>query len=144
MISGVPQGSVLGPLLFLIYINDLPESVRSSTRLFADDCILYRQVRDKTDQLQLQEDLDSLEAWEEKWGMDFHPHKCNALRISSSKPPFKHTYQMKGVPLEEEESTKYLGVDLQSNLAWKTHINRVTRKSNNMLGFVRRNLQKAN
>ena len=64
VLSGVPQGSVLGPILFLIFINDLPANIKSTVRLFADDCVLYRNILSLQDCLILQEDLDSLELWE--------------------------------------------------------------------------------
>ena len=140
VVSGVPQGSVLRPLLFLISINDLLEGILSSTRLFADDCILYRQIRSQHDQQLLQADLNTLAIWEQKWGMDFHPQKCSVLRVTRSRSPFIGDYTLKGIKLAEEKSSKYLGVDIQSDLSWKTHIDRVTKKANNMLGFIRRNL----
>ena len=67
VLSGVPQGSVLGPLLFLLFINDLPDKIASKTRLFADDCIVYRQIKDQSDCKALQEDLNRLAEWETKW-----------------------------------------------------------------------------
>ena len=79
--SGVPQGSVLGPALFLVYINDLPECVKSTPRLFADDCILYRVINSKKDSELLQLDLRALEQWESNWQMEFAPEKCKLLRI---------------------------------------------------------------
>lgn len=85
--SGVPQGTVLGPLLFLCHINDLPTTVSSSVRLFADDCLLYRAVKTIKDQTLLQEDLHSLQLWAEKWGMRFNASKCYVLRISRSNTP---------------------------------------------------------
>ena len=87
VVSGVPQGSVLGPLLFLLFINDLPDKIVSNTRLFADDCIVYRQINRPEDCLILQEDLNSLAEWESKWGMAFHPQKCSVLSITRSRSP---------------------------------------------------------
>ena len=71
VVSGVHQGFVLGPVLFLMFINDLLYNINFSTRLFADDCILNRQIRNNNDQHLLQEDLDRLATWEKTWGMDF-------------------------------------------------------------------------
>ena len=65
--SGVPQGTVLGPLLFLVYINDMPENISSTTRMFADDALVYRIIRSRKDHTLLQEDLDKLQDWEHKW-----------------------------------------------------------------------------
>ena len=86
VISRVPQGSVLGLLLFLLFINDLPDNIGSNTRLFADDCIVYRIIRDHADQEALQEDLVRLAEWVDKWGMEFHPQKCSTLSVTRSRP----------------------------------------------------------
>ena len=67
--SGVPQGTVLGLFLFLMHINDLPDCVSSTTRLFTDDCLIYHPINSAEDQLKLQHDLDSLQEWSERWGM---------------------------------------------------------------------------
>ena len=67
--SGVPQGTVLGPIMFLCHINDLPDCVKSSVRLFADDCLLYRTIKTQEDQAALQKDLENLETWAKNWGM---------------------------------------------------------------------------
>ena len=76
--SGVPHGSVLGPSLFLTYTYDLPASIKSKVRLFADDTMCSKTIKKTEDQRTLQEDLDSLTTWEEQWSMDFHYR--NALR----------------------------------------------------------------
>ena len=141
VISRVPQGSVLGPLLFLLFINDLPDNIASNTRLFADDCIVYHTIRDHADQEALQEDLVRLAEWEDKWGMEFHPQKCSTLSVTRSRFPLRYPHKLKGHTLEVQDTTKYLGVDLQSTLSWKNHIDRITKKSNSMLGFLRRNLK---
>ena len=80
VLSGVPQGSVLGPVLFLIFINDLPENIRSSVRLFADDCLLYRNIKSPNDCQILQDDLISVAQWETNWQMKFNIAKCHSMR----------------------------------------------------------------
>ena len=141
VVSGVPQGTVLGTLLFLLFINDLPDWVTSRTRLFADDCIVYRKIQTPQDCNQLQRDLDSLAQWESTWGMSFHPDKCNVLRVTNKRTPINSTYKLKGQELEELSTSKYLGVDLSKNLEWKEHIDRTVKKANSVLGFLRRNLR---
>jgi len=81
--SGVPQGSILGPLLFLAYINDMPARVKSTVRLFADNSLVYRKIRNKEDAKLLQQDLDSLQTWERDWQMSFHLEKCEVIHIST-------------------------------------------------------------
>ena len=83
--SGVPQGTVLGPLLFLTYINDLPSTVSSLVRIFADDCLLYRPIKCRADQEKLQRDLSALQDWADRWGMCSNPSKCSVLRVSRPK-----------------------------------------------------------
>ena len=78
--SGVPQGSVLGPLLFLIYINELEEEVVSKVFKFADDTKLFRQDSDTVDAVGMQEDLDRLVEWADKWQMQFNVSKCKVLK----------------------------------------------------------------
>ena len=83
--SGIPQGSVLGPLLFLLYINDLPEYIHLQVRLFADDTAIYITINNHSDSDTLQQDLDTLQTWERLWDMDFNPSKCQVLHISKWK-----------------------------------------------------------
>ena len=80
--SGVLQGSVLGPLLFLIFINDLAEHTTSTVRLFADDCVMYKSVKSVRDCQELQQDLIQLQAWQERWQLRFNPKKCNVMRAT--------------------------------------------------------------
>jgi hypothetical protein len=72
-VSGVPQGTVMGPLLSLIFINDLPECVTSNTQLFTDDAIVYKEIKSQSDTLELQKNLIALEEWEKTWDMSFAP-----------------------------------------------------------------------
>ena len=120
--SGVPQGSVLGPTLFLAFINDLPLHVQSRSRLFADDCVVYREINNISDSLLLQQDLHNLAKWEQKWGMAFHPEKCTVLRVHRKRSPYIYDYTLKGHTLDPEECTKYLGVHISQNLSWNTQV----------------------
>lgn len=140
--SGVPQGSVLGPLLFLLFINDLPNYVseNSITRLFADDSLLYRSIKSAEDAQELQKDLDGLQRWEKDWLMEFHPGKCQVLHITNKRMPIRHLYTIHGQTLQEVDSAKYLGITLHKSLSWNHHINTITKKANNTRAFLQRNL----
>ena len=142
--SGVPQGTVLGPLLFLCHINDLPSRVKSQVRLFADDCLLYRKIRSLKDQLQLQEDLKALEKWAEEWGMRFNATKCYIMSIHRNQNPFTHFYELNNHILSQVNDNPYLGVMISANMKWSTHIEKIYKKANSTLGFIRRNLKNCN
>ena len=93
--SGVPQGSVIGPLMFQLFINDLPDYVKScNVRLFADDSVLNRRIYRASDMQSLQNDMDNLLQWEQDWQMEFHPSKCQLLRITNKRKPFARDYDI--------------------------------------------------
>ena len=140
VISGVPQGTVLGPLLFLIYINDISTVVNSEIRLFADDCILYRQIQSSTDVNILQEDINSLLRWANKWQMKFNVSKCCILPITRCKQPHSFTYKLGNDAISTVKSHQYLGVNISSDLRWNLHIQDIVAKASRTLNFVRRNL----
>ena len=94
--SGAPQGTVLGPLMFLIYINDIGEHITSNLRLFADDSLLYCAIDIPQDCLALQEDLDKLSQWSYKWQMSFNVSKCKSLSLTRKRNPYLHQYTMNG------------------------------------------------
>ena len=91
VMSGVPQGTVVAPLLFLCYINGLPENVSSKVRLYADDVLIYNS---KEDCLMLQEDLNSLQLWANKWQMIFNADKFELIRITNTKLPMLYDYNI--------------------------------------------------
>jgi hypothetical protein len=135
--SGVPQGTVLGPLLFLVHINDLPETVNSTVRLFADDCLLYREIHSFNDHTILQQDLQNLEAWATNWGMRFNAKKCYVMPTKQQSPYF---YRLDGEILKSVDHNPYLGVEISADLKWSTHISQKCKKASSILGFLRRNL----
>ena len=138
--SGVPQGSVLGPMLFLIYINDIVLNVKSEIRLFADDILLYRAIKNLNDQEILQEDLNTLTKWAKAWLMEFNIPKCNILQISTHRTNRNFTYKMSDMPLNTVLEHDYLGVRLHHKLSWRPQIDRICNKASRLLGFLKRNL----
>ena len=124
--SGVPQGSVLGPILFLLYINDLPESLQSQVCLFADDTAVYLTVQWHADSKKLQNDLDILQELEREWDMEFNPSKCQVVHITRSRRPINTSYSMHDQILDSVDSARYLGVDITSDLNFTQHINHTT------------------
>ncbi len=139
--SGVPQGSVLGPLLFLIFINDIAEEITSPLRLFADDSAAYRLIRSAADHATLQHDLDTLSKWARDWQMEFNVQKCFLLSITRKRKPSIFDYTMNGHPLTKVSSHEYLGVTESDDLRPSNHIKKVTGKARRTLGVVRRTLK---
>ncbi len=138
--SDIPQGSVLGSCLFLFCINDLPDMLASNVCLFADNIVVYLAIG-QHNTTTLQDDLSKLEQWEQKWGMEFHPKKCQVLTFSRKHNKVKFDYKLHGHTLERVKEAKYLGVTFKQDLRFSTHINNMTSKANRTLGFLRRNLQ---
>jgi hypothetical protein len=136
--SGVPQGTVLGPLAFLCHINDLPDCVKSSVRLFADDCLLYRPIKSWQDHIDLQADLHALEKWAETWGMRFNAKKCYIMSINNKSTNY---YQLDNHILQQVQDNPYLGITISEDLKFNKHINKITNKASSTLGFLKRNLK---
>merc|ERR1712240_722354 len=142
--SGVPQGSVLGPILFLIFINDLPLEIISPLSLFADDSKVFsRIVADKNKKkgqaengnVLLQKDLHSISSWAKKCKMEFNVDKCKIMHLGNQN--IKHTYTMGGSNLTATNEEKDLGVLIDDKLGFDKHIRSIVKKANRMLGLIR-------
>lgn len=140
--SGIPQGSVLGPVLFVVFINDLPEVVKSGVALFADDTKIFRQIESEQDCELLQQDLDALQTWSDEWQLKFHPDKCKNLRVGKDHP--NNDYYMVNMdtgirqPLQVTHLEKDLGVYTDDQLRFSDHIQKTVVKANRVLGIIRR------
>ena len=100
VLSGVPQGTVLRPLLFSLYITYITEDIDLELRLFADDCVCYREIKDTEDTVKLQEDIDRLGCWARSWGMRFQPVKCNIMQITRKQiKKINASYSLEGTVL---------------------------------------------
>ena len=139
--SGVPQGSILGPLLFLIFANDLPNAAKHSTvPMFADDSKCYRQITQPRDRNLLQSDLDSLHHWSSTWDLNFNIKKCAALRFSRRKTSAPtQGYVLNQKPIKFAATQNDLGILVSNDLKWSSHVINIVAKANRMLGFLRRN-----
>ena len=144
VLSGGPKGSVLGPCLFLLYINDMPDSIKNNIRLFADDTIMYLTISFQDDCHALQSDLTILDAWEKEWLTAFNPDKCEVIRITKKKTPILHDDKLHDLTLQSTKNVKYLGVNISDDLSLTKHINQLTTKGNNTLKFIKRNIQTHN
>ena len=139
VLSGIPQGSVLGPLLFVLYINDLPDVVQSNVLLFADDTKIFKQVTTKEDADALQNDIDALNIWSEKWLLKFNTDKCHVLTLGKFEN-ISHTqrYSLYGNELEHVFEEKDLGVIIDMELTFGEHIATKVKKANGIMGLIRR------
>ena len=130
---------LFGPLLFLIYINDLPKCISSHCALFADDCLLYRKIKNNDHHEILQHDLHNLEFWANKWLMLFNNSKCEVLQISL-RNILKFSYILYNFPLQNVSEARYLGVIIDSKLNFNKHTDVICKKANSVLAFLKRNL----
>ena len=136
--SGVPQGSLLGPLLFLIYINDLqPVTCRSRLYLFADNTKCHYPVTSLHDCQNMQDDLNSLSEWSQTWKLLFKHQKCTHLAIHSGKL-IESTYCMNGNAIATKETHRDLGVVISSNCSWEPHHDHIIARAYRTLGLLRR------
>ena len=133
VLSGVPQGSVLGPLAFIVYINDIDLIVHLIMLLlkFADDTKVGHKAVNDADRIALQTCLDELYEWSEKWGMSFNIEKCKIMHVGKKNPSFDYT--MNGVKLKSTEQEKDIGVLIHSSLKPSKHCAESARKANGIL-----------
>ena len=122
--------------------NDLLDNIRSSVRLFADDCVLYRNIHSLKDCLALQEDLTSLGQWEADWQMKFNVAKCHSMRVTRHQHHRQiiFDYSLHNQTLENVQSAKYLGITISDTMDWGQHVSEISSKATKTLGFLRRNL----
>ena len=138
--SGIPQGSLLGPTLFLLYVNDMPACISGSTlAMFADDSKCYKCIVSPSDFDTIQADLNQLQLWSHANDMFFQPTKCENLRITRKRASPQRSYTICGTSLDIVPSVKDLGVLVTKDLTWSSHIRSVAAKANRMLGFIKRN-----
>ena len=136
--SGVPQGSVLGPVLFLLFINDLPEEAISELLLYADDAKIYRVIQSDEDREILQKDLHSMSIWADKWLLNFHPDKLKKLTISRSEYQVERRYCVGGDLVKDVKSEVDLGVCVDTDLNFNENRKLKIGKATRMVGAIRR------
>ena len=134
--SGVPQGSVLGPTLFIYFINDMPDTLDCTVKIFADDTKAYTEVQSTEQRDRLQRNIDNLLHWTNLWQIKFNCSKCKILHIGRKNPCYN--YVMNGLNLQETKLEKDLGIYVDNNLTFEGHINEIVNKANRLVGMISR------
>ncbi len=129
VMPSVPQGTVLGPLLFSSFIIDITDNLTSEIHLCADGSILYHTINSIDDHLMLQQNLTTLQQWANAWQIDFNVSKCARMSITKKHNPSVFDYTMKGQIVPQVQSHDYLGVHVKGVLNWDKHIGKITSKA---------------
>ena len=135
--SSVVQGSVLGPVCFTMYMNDMERTLDSTVSMFADDTKLIRPIVTENDRDILQHDIDKLTRWTSKWQMKFNVSKCSVLHFGHNNP--RHKYTMDGSYLQSKEEEKDLGVTVSTTMKFSKQCAESVKKANRVIGIIRRN-----
>lgn len=140
VMSGVPQGSILGPLLFILYINDIVDCLDDDTKiyLFADDAKMFREINNVNDCVLLQQQLNGVHEWSLKWNLKFNSKKCKVLAFSYKRVKIAYKYRLCGDELEHVNSIRDLGVIVSNKLTWNEQVDSVVKKANKMLWLLKR------
>ncbi|CAB4025730.1 Hypothetical predicted protein [Paramuricea clavata] len=138
--SGMPQGSILGPLLFVIFINDLPNAAPQTTKvaLYADDTKSFREMTSEGDSCNLQQAISNLSTWSSNNNISFNESKCKTMTVARKKQPIRFIHHLDLFPINKVQEEKDLGVLMTSSLSWDSHIQRTSAKANRMLGLLKR------
>ena len=138
--SGVPQGSILGPLLFIIYINDMMESENKEENilLFADDSKLYRNIASEGDCLMLQKSINRVSKWFDCWEMKVNAEKCSVLRINN-RHKINYSYKINGNEIMDVNFARDLGVIFDTKLSFKQHVQKIVGRAYMNMGLIKRN-----
>jgi hypothetical protein len=143
--SGVPQGSVLGPILFVMFINDLPKAVTNLCQMFADDTKIYSKIDSVDDRTALQDDLDRLVDWADTWQLRFNADKCSVLQMGKNKQSRSYEMRKHGsnerIALNSSDLERDLGVHVDSDLKFSRHVEIQVNKANKILGLIRRSFE---
>ena len=139
VLSGIPQGSVLCPTLFFVFINDMPDEITSLSKMFADDAKVFRQIETHVDTATLQNDLDHLTDWSKKWQMNFNVNKCKRFHIGQTNPHNKYT--IAGIDLVESDQEHDLGIIVDNKLKFHIQTAHIINKGLSILGIIKKSFE---
>ena len=137
----MPEGSILGPILFTCYVADLPAHIKTSSLSYADDVKIFHRINSPEDARSLQADLDRLSLWSKTWLLKLNPAKCKSITFTLRSSPHLAMYALDGHQLERCASVRDLGVILDSMLTFAEHVDAAISKANRMLGLLMRSMQ---
>ena len=139
---GVPQGSILGPLLFLLYINNLPNALSLNTLcgIFANHTKIAHKITNPHNAMILQNDINSLHNWSNTWWLRFNSTKCTILSTKCRNHPYRHPYTLDNAPLHRVSNMLDLGITINSKLKYNAHLTNIMKKANQWLWLVKRTI----